>query len=186
MSGFVKTNMDIKLLILFALSKLNQPASFEELCHATMVDDGVNYFLLKQSADELLVPENIMLADDCYSITKRGKQNLETCLEDIPLSIRKKSAQAVKEVNSAQEKRKFVKSSYREKNDGTVLLQLSLHNKEGLLFDMNMQVSSVEEAQKICNSFQEDSITYYFALREVAQGLTLPPGHPNTNPPPVS
>ncbi len=176
MSGFVKTNMDIKLLILFALSKINQPASFEELCHATMVDDGVNYFLLKQSADELLVPENILLENDCYSLTKRGKQNLETCLEDIPLSIRQKSYQAVKEVNSAQEKRKFVQSSCREQKDGSALLQLSLHNKEGMLFELNMKVSSLEEAEKICNSFQEDSITYYFAIHDVAQGLTLPPG----------
>lgn len=176
MPGFVKTNMDIKRLILFALAKIDEPATFEELCHATMIDDGVNYFLLKQSADALLIPENITLEDERYAITKRGRQNLENCQDDIPITLRKKSAVAIKEVNQAQEKRRFVQSSWEEQADGTAMVHLSLENKEGLLFQMNMQIPTPEEAEKISRSFQKDSITYFFALRDVAQGLTLPPG----------
>lgn len=176
MPGFLKTNMDIKLLVLFALSKFHQPASFEELLQVTMVDDGVNYFLLKQSVDELLIPENITVEQDCYTITKRGLQNLETCLTDIPLSIRQKCTDAMIEVNKAQDKRRFVRSECSLKADGTAMVHLTLLNDTGVLFEMQMMIPTLAEAEKICESFQKDSITYLYALRDVALGLTLPPG----------
>lgn len=87
MPGFIKTNKDIKLLVLYALSKFDVPLSFEELSLLTLVDEGINYFLLKQSVDELLIPENIVLENNCYSLTKRGKDNLESSLSDIPHSL---------------------------------------------------------------------------------------------------
>ncbi len=175
MPGFIKTNKDIKLLVLYALSKFEVPLLFEELSQLTLVDDGINYFLLKQSVDELLLPENIVFENNCYSLTRRGRDNLESSLSDIVPSLRKRVDTASVEIKSIHEKRKYVRSTVNEKKDGTTEVHLALLNKTGVLFELQLPISEKREAKKICNSFQECSTTYFYAIRDVALKTHLPP-----------
>lgn len=173
MIGFVKTNMDIKVMVLYALSQFHEPPNFEEISQVVLCDDGVNYFLLKQSVEELLLPENIKEEDGIYHITKRGLDNLKEC--QMPPSIQQKCDEGLEIVNRAQDKRKYVKSSVRKKLDGTAELHLSLSEAQGLLFETTMVIPTVAEAEEIAQSFQRDSVTFFYAFRDRAVALTAPP-----------
>lgn len=175
MPGFVKTNMDIKIMVLYALSKFHEPPTFEELSQVLLCDEGVNYFLLTQSVDELLLPENILLKDHCYHLTRRGRDNLKECLSQLPASVQKKCDDALIIANRQQDKRKFVKTEIKPKADGSVMLRLTLLDETGLQFDMNLMIPTKEEAETIASSFWEDSTTFFYALRERAVALTAPP-----------
>lgn len=175
MPGFVKTNMDIKIMVLYALSEFHEPPTFEELSQVLLCDEGLNYFLLTQSVEELLLPKNIAIEDDCYHLTRRGKDNLKQCLPQLPVSVKKKCDEALVLVNRQQDKRKFVKTEITDREDGSVLLRLTMSDETGLLFETTMMIPNREDAENISKSFWQHSNTFFFALRDRAIALAQPP-----------
>ncbi len=175
MPGFVKTNQDIKMLILYAMSKFHEPPTVEEISRVVICDEGVNYFLLIQSLEELMIPQNITQEGNVYILTKRGENNLKECLSQVPLVLQQKCDAGVEIVNREQDKRKYVKSHMERNPSGTYQVQLTLSDESGVLFDLNVMVPKEEEAKRMVQCFQEDSITYFYALRETAFKLTQEP-----------
>lgn len=175
MTGYVKNNMDIKLMVLYALEGFHEPPTFEELSQVVLCDEGVDYFLLKQSISELQLAENLIQEGEVYRLTPRGKDNLDECVHKLVAPLQKKCEKGLKYANQKQRNRKFVKSWVQENPTGTSQLRLSLSDETGILFDLNMMVPNREDAEKISDCFTEDAITYLFALRDLAMQLTLDP-----------
>lgn len=176
MPGFIKTNMDIKIMVLYALSKFYEPPTFDELAEVLLCDEGLNYFLLTQSVEELLLPNNIKIEDNCYHLTRRGKDNLKECMHQLPGSVQKKCDQALEQVNRKQSKRKFVKTEITERDQGGVMLRLSFSNETGLLFDSTMMIPTRQEGEQLAKGFWEDPITFFYALREYSMAMAAPLG----------
>lgn len=101
MAGFIKTNFDIKLVVLYILAESERPLAFEELFVIAEENEGIDYFLLKQSVDELLVKSNVAYNLNLYSITERGHGNLDCYKETVPISVQKNCKQALKKLNNS-------------------------------------------------------------------------------------
>ncbi len=166
MAGFVKSNMDIKLMVLYALSKFHEPPTLEELSQVMLCDEGVNYFLLTQSLDELLLPQNIFLKRERYGLTRRGKDNLKECLPQLSLALQTRVDEALVLVNGKEDQEKFLKTEITEREDGSVLLHMSLSDETGLLFDSTMMIPTREQAEIIAESYRNEAVTYFYTLRE--------------------
>lgn len=100
MAGFIKTNFDIKLVVLYILGQAERPLPFEELFLIAEENEGIDYFLLKQSVDELLEKNNVAFNLNLYSITERGLGNLESYKETVPISVQKNCKHALKKINN--------------------------------------------------------------------------------------
>lgn len=99
MAGFIKTNFDIKLVILYILSESKEPLSFDHLFLIAEENEGIDYFLLKQSVDELLEKNNIAFNLNLYSLTQRGQTNLSSYKDTVPLSVQKNCKNSLKKRN---------------------------------------------------------------------------------------
>lgn len=100
MAGYIKTNFDIKLVALYILAESEQPLSFEQLFFIAEENEGIDYFLLKQSVDELLEKDNIAFNLNLYSVTERGKGNLECYKDTVPLSVQSNCKKSLKNLNN--------------------------------------------------------------------------------------
>ena len=89
--GFIHEKLDIKLLILFVLSRLPKPVGFDTLTDLVMVDDGFDYFEYTQCLDELVRSENVEKQGTSYQITRMGKVNEDTVESSVPYSVRLKA-----------------------------------------------------------------------------------------------
>lgn len=100
MAGFIKTNFDIKLVVLYILVESERPLTFDELFFIAEENEGIDYFLLKQSVDELLEKNNIAFNLTLYSITERGLGNLECYKNTVPISVQKNCKSSLKKLNT--------------------------------------------------------------------------------------
>lgn len=100
MAGFIKTNFDIKLVVLYILAEAARPLTFEELFYIAEENEGIDYFLLKQSVDELLAKNNVAFNLDLYSITERGLGNLNCYKDTVPKSVQKNCKNSLKKLNN--------------------------------------------------------------------------------------
>ena len=83
--GFIHDPLDIKLLVLYVMSRVSAPVDFSTLTALALQDDGMDYFLFAQAVEELVASGHLSLADDgLYSITDKGCDNSAVMENSLP------------------------------------------------------------------------------------------------------
>lgn len=83
--GFIHDKLDIKFLILYIMSRVAAPIDMPTLADLTMCDEGVDYFDFAEAAAELVSTEHLLLEDERYSITEKGRKNGAICESSLPI-----------------------------------------------------------------------------------------------------
>ena len=83
--GFIREKLDIKLLVLFVLSRLTRPVTILALSDLVLTESSVNYFDFIDALSSLVKSEHVMeLDEDRYIITSKGTRNLAEFETRIP------------------------------------------------------------------------------------------------------
>lgn len=174
MAGFVKTNADIKLLVLYIMASCEEPLTFEELYQLALCDEGVNYFLLKQSLDELMGPENIILEGTHYFITQRGRDNFNLSRKIFPVSVKQKSDEELKRFRSAKSRKKYIKCGVVDNPDTTCMVEVAMLDPKGVVFDLKLLAPDRKQGDAMAKAFDEDPSAFFHAILSTAQQLACP------------
>lgn len=87
--GFIHDKLDIKLLILYVLSRLPGPVDYSTLGDlVNNLDDGIDYFDYTECVHDLIQNGHILDDDGFYSITDKGIKNSESVESSIPYTVR--------------------------------------------------------------------------------------------------
>ena len=77
--GFIHDKLDIKFLILYLMARVVAPIDFPTLTDLTMCDGGVDYFEFAEAVNELVETGHLVLEDDRYAITEKGRRDGAAC-----------------------------------------------------------------------------------------------------------
>lgn len=172
MQGYLKSGFDIKLLSLYVLSFVDKPVTFEELAPIVLVDEGVNYFSLKQCIEELAELNNLSVTEKGYVITPRGLKNLHDCENSLPpeslLSVCQQGLHSLKE---EWNKRDYGKCSIMEQQDGTFQVQIELVNDGATLLELQFLLGNSNEAKAIATGFQKNPLLFYNEMMDKLKSL---------------
>ena len=105
--GFIREKIDIKILILYVLSRCRFPADNDQLSEMVMCDDGVSYFDYAECLDELIGSGHVECTDGRYLITEKGRSNGIVTESSVPFSVRKKATLLTIQFNSAEARRRL-------------------------------------------------------------------------------
>lgn len=180
MAGFVKTNFEVKLIILYILNGVERPITFDELSRAGFCDPGVNYFSLKQSVEELMIAKNIEKTEDFYTITPRGYENFTSCSNTLPPSLLAICDREIHLINEEQRKagQTYAQSSVNENEDSTYTVRLAIVNEKFVFLELKYIVASRSEADQAVTAFQANPNQYYEELMKKLKTLHFSQGKP--------
>ena len=82
--GFIRDKLEIKILILFVLSRLTEPVDFETLTDLCLCDDAISYFDYSDCVNELIATDHIYFDGQKYVITDKGRKNGSVTETGIP------------------------------------------------------------------------------------------------------
>ena len=97
--GYLHNEMDVKVLILFILARIETPLDVDEIYEVAYQDDSLNCFMLANCLHELKLTGHVAAEDNMhYTITEKGKKQggyVEDSLaipvvEKVSISIQKK------------------------------------------------------------------------------------------------
>ena len=77
--GFIHDKLDIKLLILYFMSRVAAPVDFATVTGLTLCDDGIDYFLFAEALSELVGTGHLTLEKELYAITDKGRAYSTAC-----------------------------------------------------------------------------------------------------------
>lgn len=154
-----------KLMVLTMLKKVNFPLSNSQMSDFFLEKDYTNYFTFQQVISELVDTKLISVKTERntsrYQITKEGEEALyffgnnlsEALVNDIDDFLKDKKY-ALRNKNGITAD--FYKNSYQE-----YIVQCRVKEGETMLIELNLSVPSQEQAELICDQWEQKSEDIY-------------------------
>lgn len=137
--GFLHNKLDVKILILFILARIETPLDVDQIYEVAFQDDSLNYFVLVESIHELKDSGHLDInAQGRYTITEKGRTQgsyVEDSLalpvvEKVSVSIQQKIDQIRREsllsVQVSQDENGHWIATLNYRDDSKPLMQISL------------------------------------------------------------
>ena len=165
--GFIQDELDLKLLVLYIMSRVAAPITFFQLLDLALCDAGVDYFSLTQVVNHLVETEHLAMEDDRYSITEKGRHNSEICESSLPFSVRRHCAENLVKINDSLRREEQIQASISPNADGTCTVHLYFYDDNGPLLDMKVISPSNGQGDALATRFKQAPEQMYHKLMAV-------------------
>ncbi len=164
----LEDKVDIKIYILYMLKALGKPFEFTTINDVVLQDEFVGYFDFAFCFSELLesaqIDELHEGAKKIYTISESGKETLESYEGTLMTEIKERAMRSAMRL-LAFDGNDVRTSATVTKNGSGYDVRCCIADREKMLFDVVVHVSSERFAQNIKNNFEERSdIVYRGAL----------------------
>ena len=163
--GFIRDKLDVKFLILYLMARVAAPIDLATLTDLALCDEGVDYFLLTQSAAELVETGHLTLEGERYAITEKGRKNGEICEGSLPYSVRCKCDRNLAVLNARLRRQAQVCARIfpREQEDGFTV-QMTFSDEHGPLLDLSCFAPTQEQGERLSRGFQANPEKFYHTV----------------------
>ena len=162
--GFIHDKLDIKLLVLYLLSRTATPIDFATLTDLSMCDPGVDYFDFAEAVGELVQSEHIAFSDNLYSITEKGRRNSSDCESSLSPVIRKRCDRNLVPLNADLRRNAQVRADVEPRENGEHILHLSLDDDTGNLMTLSLTTASKDQCEQMAEHFRSSPETIYNSI----------------------
>jgi predicted transcriptional regulator len=153
-----------KLIILYALLKIEIPVSYMQLMQIMLDNRFMNYFTFQEVTKELLDTKLISKSNHnlshIYTITDVGIKSLNFFEGRIPPVIKKFIDNNVTSIKSKVLSDSFITADILEDN-GEFIVNCKISENSFLLIDLKLTVGTRADAQLICNNWKKSPQKIY-------------------------
>ncbi len=166
--GFIHSEMDLKVLILFILRRLPEPAAWEELTDMTLLSDGaIGYFDFSECLTDLVRTGHVEKAGDTYAVTDKGRVNGEAMESSLPYSVRVRAEKAAATLASLQRRRKMIEAGHEMRSRGGFTVHLGLSDGVGPILSMDLLTGDGKQAAQMEENFKKNAEKLYGKIVEL-------------------
>jgi len=162
--GFIQDRLEIKILILFVLRRLQEPVCLDVLTELSLCDDAISYFDYIDCVSELIRTEHIQVKDKKYSITDKGIRNGEITENSLPFTVRMHIEKAAFAYRSKQDRNSMIQTAHTPTDDGNCTVTLSLSDGIGEIASLNLMAVNEHQALALESGFRKNAESIYNSL----------------------
>ena len=154
-TGFIQNELDLKLLVLYIMTRAAAPITFLQLLDLALCDAGVDYFSLTEAVNHLVETEHLTQEGDLYTITDKGRRNSEICESSLPYSVRMRCDENLVRLNDVLKRAALVQTDLKPNEDGTCTVRLFFSDDSGPLMDLKLLSPSLRQGQLLSARFHD-------------------------------
>ncbi len=162
--GFIHDEMDIKILVLYLMDRVEYPIDFTQLTDLSLCDGGVDYFDLVQAVADLVETGHLRLEDQRYSITEKGRRDGRITQDQLAFSLRKKCDGNLARLNGLLRQMDQVRAKILPRPEGGATLQVGLKDAQSELLSLSLYCPTEQAAQNMAAAFRRDPHRVYRAV----------------------
>ena len=159
--GFIHEKLDIKILILFILSRLADGIDINVLTELTLCDEGISYFDFVECVAELTASNHLELQDGLYSITEKGLRNGRFTESSVPFSVRRHVEKQTATLAGRQRRNAMVKAEKYPRAGGGFTITLALSDGLGEIIKMELYAATEDQAAAMTEGFAKHAEQVY-------------------------
>ena len=164
MDNFVEL-ADNKVMILYALNKLDIRASDNIITDIFLGLKLMNYFKIKENLHDLVSRGYLLQRSSdnktIYKMTEKGKKTLESFDSRIPKGIKKRITEKADRFLEGSKYENYVIADFREIDVDVYEIELMIKERSVDLFNLRLLVGNKAEALKICEAFEKNHQDFY-------------------------
>ena len=164
--GFIHDSLDIKILILFILGRLDAPIDLDTLADLTLLDDGITYFDVSECVTDLIKTEHITETAGLLSITEKGIRNGRATESSLPYSVRERAKHKAAALSRSQRRDAMIGAELSPLKTGGFSVHLTLSDGLGEILNMKLYTATEAQAAAMTNTFRKSAEQIYGQIIE--------------------
>ena len=160
--GFIHDMLDVKVLVLFVMSKVNYPVTAQEAYELCYQDDCLSYFDVCTAIPEMVASGHLSaLEGDRYEITEKGRETCGLTEDSIAFTVRQRAENAVARFNRQIRRSSYVKTQIIDRENGESAVIMSLDDDMGNLMTLELQAPDSRQATRLSRLFENKAENVY-------------------------
>ncbi|MCI7020419.1 MAG: DUF4364 family protein [Clostridiales bacterium] len=160
--GFIHDMMDVKVLILFVMSRVGYPVNVQQIYELCFQDDCLSYFDVCTALPEMVESGHLKKAEDeCYVITDKGRETAKLVEDSIAFSVRQKAENAVDRFNRKVRRSSFVRTKVTPRETGDFSVVMSLDDEMGNLMTLELVAPDQRQANRLSRLMEKKAEAVY-------------------------
>lgn len=160
--GFIHDMLDVKVLILFVMSKVDYPATGQQIYELCLQDDCVSYFDVYAALPQLVKSGHLIEKEkDLYAITEKGRADGALTQDSIAYTVRCKAENAVDRFNRQLRRSSYVKTQVIPRETGESSVIMALDDETGNLMTLELMAPNQRQAVRLGKFFEKKAEKIY-------------------------
>ena len=167
--GFIHDMMDVKVLILYVMSRVNYPVTVQQIYELCYQDECLSYFDVCTAVPEMVASNHLSpLEDDTYEITPKGKEAGALTQDSVAFSVRQRAENAVNKFNRQIRRSSYVKTQVIPRESGDFSVIMALDDEMGNLMTLELMAPNQRQAVRLGRLFEKKAeIIYNLTMNEL-------------------
>ena len=160
--GFIHDMLDVKVLILFVMARVNYPVDTQQIYELCYQDDCLSYFDVCTALPEMVSSGHLEQTENaCYEITEKGREDGATTENSIAYTVRQRAENAVARFNRQIRRSSFVKTQILPRENGDFSVIMSLDDEVGNLMTLELLAPNQRQAIRLSKLFEKKAEAVY-------------------------
>ena len=163
--GFIHEKDDVKFLILYCMTFLDEPVTMANLADMTMCDSAFGYFEFADAAAELVKSGHIheeQRGDDFYyELTFKGRATAEVFQKELPTPVREAARRSAARVVRALRRDASIRPSVVTRQGGTKAARMAFMDDDVPVFGFELMVLDEEQGKLFTRNFRDHAEEIY-------------------------
>ena len=160
--GFIHDMLDVKVLILFVVARVNYPVTSNEIYELCYQDDCLSYFDVCTAIPEMVKSGHLReLEDQIYAITDKGRADGSLTEDSIAFTVKQRAENAVARYNRQIRRSSFVKTQVIPREGGDFSVIMSLDDEMGNLMTLELAAPDQRQAVRLGKLFEKKAEMVY-------------------------
>ena len=160
--GFIHDMIDVKVLILFVMARVNYPVTVQQIYELCYQDDCLSYFDVCTAVPEMVKSGHLKaLEGECYEITPKGRSDGEVTEDSIAFTVKQRADNAVSRFNRQIRRSSFVKTQLIPREEGDYSVIMVLDDEVSNLMTLELMAPNQRQAVRLSRLFEKKAETVY-------------------------
>ena len=167
--GFIHDMLDVKVLILFVMARVNYPVTSQQIYELCYQDDCLSYFDVCTAIPEMVKSGHLKeLENECYEITEKGKADGSLTEDSIAFTVKQRADNAVSRFNRQIRRSSFVKTQIIPRESGDFSVIMALDDEMGNLMTLELVAPNQRQAVRLGKLFEKKAeVVYNLTMAEL-------------------
>ncbi len=160
--GFIHDMLDVKVLILFVMSRVNYPVNCQEIYELCYQDECLSYFDVCTAVPEMEKSGHLeLVGQEQYQVTPKGKETGALTEDSIAFTVKQKAENAVARFNRQIRRSSFVKTQVLKRDQGDFSVIMSLDDEMGNLMTLELLAPDQRQATRLARLYENKAENVY-------------------------
>ena len=167
--GFIHDMLDVKVLILFVMARVNYPVTTNEVYELCYQDDCLSYFDVCTAVPEMVKSGHLKEMDDQrFVITEKGRADGSLTEDSIAFTVKQRAENAVAKYNRQIRRSSFVKTQVIPRDSGDFAVIMALDDEVGNLMTLELVAPDQRQAVRLAKLFEKKAeVVYNLTMTEL-------------------